>query len=273
MKVMVCIKRLLSLILVFSLALACEKKAVNPGGNGGDDPDTPVNPPVEIPEPPKDIVQANLFTVDFFSTLDETGFFITHDANTVKAHIKAQQAPKPVVYMVDRCDYVVGNRNPMVKLGVELKYHPFFAQTEKTGREVTKGTGLLTVYDPVQYDGVATGTAFMSGLAVNVPLATPKLVTIYTARLDSVSRLEEIVGQRSARLKDEAVVVGTVSGAIREELKKYAAEELGFRLEYSGSGKAYDVFVLCNPGYVCRSISEGKSDDCPYYRIAIERLN
>lgn len=273
MKVMLCIKRMLPLILGLSLALACEKKPVNPGGNGGDDPETPVNPPVEIPEPPKDIVQANLFMVDFFSTLDEVGFFITHDENTVKAHIKAQQAPGPVVYMVDRCDYVAGNLNPMVKLGVELKYRPFFAQTERTGREVTKGTGLLTVDNPVRYDGIATGTAFMSGLSINIPLATPRLVTIYTTRLVSVSRMEEIVGHRSAILKDEAVVIGTVSADIVDGLKKYAAEELGFRMEYFGSGNTYDVFVLCNPGYVCRSISEGKRDGCPYYRIAIERLN
>lgn len=266
-------KRIFLCICLLSTLFSCGEKTNNPGGNGGDDPDKPVNPPVEIPEPPKDIVQANLFTVDFFSTLDEASFFITHDENTIKSHIKAQQAPKPLFYFIDRCDYVTGEENKMTAVGKDLKYNAFFAQIEATDAVKTNGTGILTIYKPKRYDGIAEEGCFMSGVCFKAPLSTAVELTVYTTKLTDIEQFYTIIKKRSAALYEESVVVGTIAGSIKEQVKKYANDNLGLRMEYSGSDKAYDVFVLCNPGYVCRSISEGKRDDCPYYRIAIERLN
>lgn len=266
-------KRIFLCICLLSTLFSCGEKTNNPGGNGGDDPDKPVNPPVEIPEPPKDIVQANLFTVDFFSTLDEASFFITHDENTIKSHIKAQQAPKPLFYFVDRCDYVTGEENKMISVGKDLKYNALFAQVEATEAVKTNGTGILTVYKPKRYDGIAEDGSFMSGVRFKAPLGTAVELMVYTTKLTDIEQFYTIIKKRSAALYEEAVVVGTIAESIKEQVKKYANDTLGLRMEYSGSDKTYDVFVLCNPGYVCRSISEGKSDDCPYYRIAIERLN
>ena len=124
------------------------------------------------------------------------------------------------------------------------------------------------------YDGAAVGEYFMSGCTVPVPLSEITPVCVFTARIDDAAGAGKVFEEKSDRLVRDAVVVGTVSRDVKDEL----AELLAFgyptvRVMFYGSEDTeYDLFVLVPGSFVCRSIESLRMVNLPYYRISIEKL-
>ena len=139
-------KRILKAAVLLSvmMPLGCERTVV-PGDGGGD-----VN--VELPEPPEQIVEKNVFVIDFFSTLEDDGnFFEMRAASVAASHITGQTGKRPVMYLFDRTDAEVGKSNPAVEIALAAKAQPFFAQNRRSSYKV-EGTGIVTPYMVSDYD-------------------------------------------------------------------------------------------------------------------------
>lgn len=234
------------------------------GGNGGGT--------VEL-VPPDEVKSTNLFLIDFFSTLEDEGsFFTMRDPDSAVQHISGATGKKPVMYMFDRCDFNVGQENPMTKAAYRIGAWQFFSQIEPTASSVVKGTGILTRYVISDFDGMSSEGVFMSGCVQPVPMSTATYVCMYTARIDSLNDIRIIAGHRSQDLLGESVVVATVSNDVKREVVKYIEENMSLRANVYGSEDTeLDLLVIVPMSYVCRSIEKGTTVNLPYYRVSIEK--
>ena len=193
------------LLLLMLLSISSCRKWPDPSGNGGD--------PKEqgLPAPPEQVNPANVFIVDFFSTLEDDGdFFEKRDIAIASRHIREQSGKKPLLYMFDRADFTVGDSHPLNRMSYDIGIFQFFAQHQATGASVIQGTGMATFYPISKYDGFAGGEAFMSGCTIPAPLATVTPIVFYTTRIETVSQLEEVGQARSRALSGDAVIIGCV---------------------------------------------------------------
>ena len=243
---------------------APDKDGAGDGGESGDSAGL---------APPDEVKSANLFLIDFFSTLEDEGsFFTMRDPDSAVQHISGATGKMPVIYMFDRCDFVVGQENPMTKAAYRIGAWQFFSQNEPTSSSVVKGTGILTRYVISDFDGMSSEGVFMSGCVQPVPMSTATYVCMYTARIDSLEDIRIIAGHRSQDLLGESVVVATVSNDVKREVVKYIEENMSLRANVYGSEDTeLDLLVIVPMSYVCRSIEKGTTVNLPYYRVSIEK--
>lgn len=234
------------------------------GGNGGGT--------VEL-VPPDEVKSTNLFLIDFFSTLeDEDSFFTQRDPDSAVQHISGATGKLPVIYMFDRCDFVVGQENPMTKAAYRIGAWQFFSQIEPTALSVVKGTGILTRYVISDFDGIASEGVYMSGCVQPVPMKTTTAVCMYTTRIDSEDDIRTIAELKSQDLLGESVVVATVSNDVKTDVVKYIEDNMSLRASVYGSSETeLDLLVIVPMSYVCRSIEKETAVNLPYYRVSIEK--
>ena len=271
MEYMKVIKYLTIVSAVAVLMVSCSKPngPVTPVG-----PEPPVPPQPEVmPVPPEEVVENNLFAVDFFTSLSDEKYFDKRDPSVIISYIKGLSGRKPLVYMIDRSDFEVGKANPLLPLARELEYTSYFAQNINSGSYI-QGTGMLTFYPVKKYDGVCAGNnLFMSGCLVNAPLNQSTPVYVYTSRILSADGFSKIFGLRKERLFKEGVVIGTVLNSEKEEFKTFIEGAGPLRLSFAGSDSSgYDLFVIVPGSFVCRKIESGQKVNHPYYRVTIEKL-
>ena len=152
------------LALIFLSGCRKEEGYAGNGGTGGGTEEE--KPEVIVPEAPEEIVEGNVFVVDFFSDLEGgSGFFDTRDWNLAAGHILAQSGKRPVVYMFDGTGFSAGEVNPALRIANNVKGNAFFAQSEATSDHVD-GTGIVTLYQISDYDGIVSGSTFMSGCTI-----------------------------------------------------------------------------------------------------------
>lgn len=255
-------------ILAAVLTFSCSKGS-GPHGNAGTD-EGPV-----IPVPPEEVDMENVFLVDFMTTLTDESFLSRYETTAVEQQIKAQTGKKPLVNLIDRMDFEAGTPHPLVQLAKQLSAYPFFAQVAGTGRAMTPGTGILTIYPISDYDGAALeDETFISGCMLRAPLNPAADIIIYTARLEKEGQLDRIMEARRDRILKNGVLIGTIRKDLVPSLKDRFAKNTDFRLELrSGDGTAYDLFVIASVRFVCRDIAEGSSEDqVDHFRISIEKI-
>ena len=178
----------------------------------------------------------------------------------------------PVIYMFDRCDFVVGQESPMTKAAYRLGAWQFFAQIEPTTSSTVKGTGILTRYIISDFDGIGTEGVYMSGCVQPVPMKTTTAVCMYTARIDSVDDIQTIADLKSQDLLGESVVVATVANKVKADVVKYIENNMSLRAcVYGSEDTELDVLVIVPMSYVCRSIEKSAAVNLPYYRVSIEK--
>lgn len=256
--------------LLAAVSLSCTKQGgatVQPGDEGSTD-DT------RIPDPPETVVEGNVFMVDFFSALDGERFWDMRDYNVSVSHIKRQTGKKPLVYMFDRSDFAVGEDNDIIRIATANAMSPLFAQNKESG-DYVEGTGIVTLYSVADYDGVHPDKdVFMSGCRFNAPLNQPVPLCIYTARIESAKAMQRLFESRQESLRTDAVLIGTVNNAVKEEVEKYVSSSAGpVRFVLQGKeDKDYDLFVMVPASFVCRSVEELKTVNQTYFRISIEKL-
>lgn len=255
---------------VLSLLFSCQG-GLTPGGS--DEPEGPGNTPVELPEPPAKPNSANQFYVDFFSTLEDEGYFFeTRDAGVASEYVKGQTGMKSVVYMFDRADFTVGVSHPFNKMSYDINVYQFFAQTQQTTATTTEGTGMLTRYIISKFDGLAQNGAYMSGCTIPVPLNKSTPICIYTTKITSLAQMEEIYKAKSQALQGDAVIIGTVDNKVKDEVTNYIENTMALRAEVYGSDNtAMDLLVVVPASYVCRAVEPGMRVNLPYYRVLIEK--
>lgn len=223
--------------------------------------------------PPDEVKSSNLFLIDFFSTLEDEGsFFTQRDPDSAVQHISGATGKLPVIYMFDRCDFVVGQEHPMTKAAYRIGAWQFFSQIEPTASSVVKGTGILTRYVISDFDGIASDGVYMSGCVQPVPMSTATYVCMYTTRIDSLEDIRTISDLRSKDLLGESVVVATVSNKVKKDVVKYIEDNMSLRAGIYGSEDTeLDLLVIVPMSYVCRSIEKGMTVNLPYYRVSIEK--
>ena len=227
----------------------------------------------ELPEPPEQEKLSNVFIVDMFSTLEDDGYFFEmRDITSLGQHISAQTGKRPLVYMVDRADFTVGQSHPFNKLSYNINIYQLFAQQEATKETTTKGTAIATQYPVTVYDGIAQGGAYMSGLTVSAPLSTATPVCIYTTKINSLDQMVQIYETRSKKLLDNGVIVGLVDNSVKADVVNYAEDTMSLRaVTYGSDDTRLDVLVVVPPSYVCRGIENGKTVNLPFYKVRIEK--
>lgn len=239
----------------------------NSGGGGGDTGNT------DLPVPPEEVNSSNLFNIDFFSTLEDDGYFFeTRDIGVASQFIKDQKGRMSMLYMFDRADFTVGVSHPFNKMSYDIGIYQFFAQNQPTSSTVTEGTGIATRYTISDYDGLAQNQAYMSGCTVPVPLKTPTNICIYTTRIESLDQIKEIYKARSNTLLGDAVIVGTVRNDIKSSVIEYIEGTMSLRAATFGSDDtALDLLVVVPASYICREIASGQTVNLPYYKVIIEK--
>lgn len=105
------------------------------------------DPQPEFPTPPEQTKEANVFIIDFFSTLEDEGdFFISRDAGVAADYIKAQSGKRSIVYMFDRADYQISEEQAATKIAYQVSAFPYFAQSAAAKAETIPGTAMVTRY-------------------------------------------------------------------------------------------------------------------------------
>ena len=255
---------------VLSIFFSCQGGLTpDDGGNEGGEN----TPPVELPEPPAKPNSANQFYVDFFSSLEDDGYFFeTRDTGVASEYVKGQTGMKSVVYMFDRADFTVGVSHPFNKMSYDINVYQFFAQSNKTTPTTTEGTGIVTRYIISRFDGLAQNGAYMSGCTIPVPLNKSTPICIYTTKIKSLDQIKEIHKAKSQALQGDAVIVGTVDNKVKDEVTNYIKNTMSLRAEVLESNDtAMDLLVVVPASYVCRAIEPGMRVNLPYYRVLIEK--
>ena len=269
-------KKLINIIALFAIVAtsldSCGKIENSSQTPGGDNPDVEEN---VFPEPPTEIIQENLFKVDFLTDLSTNSQKDIISANDIVSFIQSITEKKPLIYMIDRMDYEVGKVHPSVLVAKSLSMHPFFAQCGTTTGENIPGTSLLTIYPIDDYDGaMCSGDSFISGCKLRAPLRQAQDLTFYTSKIETLSQLKGLIQLKLDRLRKDSIMTGTVRRSLGAEMKQYIENEVGSRLYLKEvEGKDYSLFVMMPPVFVCRDIEKGKIENqLDYYRISIEKL-
>lgn len=260
---------ILAFVYLMFLVNSCEGTGPAPENPGTG----PGSGSAELPEPPEQEKLSNVFIVDMFSTLEDDGYFFEmRDITSLGQHISAQTGKRPLVYMVDRADFTVGQSHPFNKLSYNINIYQLFAQQEATKETTTKGTAIATQYPVTVYDGIAQGGAYMSGLTVSAPLSTATPVCIYTTKINSLDQMVQIYETRSKKLLDNGVIVGLVDNSVKADVVNYAEDTMSLRaVTYGSDDTRLDVLVVVPPSYVCRGIENGKTVNLPFYKVRIEK--
>lgn len=255
---------ILTTALAAALLCACEK---NP-----DKPTTPTPPSTQLPEPPAEMNANNTFAVDYFTDLkDEDSYFVRRDIGIAKNHVLGENGKKAVMFFFDRMDFTAGEPSPLLKICSGNNVWPLFAQQEPSGKQVTKGCGIITKTMVSDFDGIYDSDVFLSGANIHIQTGIPGRTTIYTGRIDKMSQLDEIFSKKSVKLSENAVIIGRVKNGLEKELESKVAS-YSCRSFISEGAEGWSLYVICPPEYVCRGAESKKTVTLGYYRITIERI-
>ena len=211
-------------MLLAALATACGPVPDNGGGNtpgGGNNNGGDYVAP-EVPETP---VSANLFRVDYFTTLEAEGnYFTMRDAGVASQFIGSQEAPRSVAYMFDLCNFTVGQKQPAVQMAYDNKANSFFLQTGPTMAQTTEGTAMVSRYASSSIVGTTGADGVnISGVTFNVGLSKSATLTFYTARIESVEEVEKAVEHFGVSWQNDGVLIASVLADQKEAISSWLA--------------------------------------------------
>lgn len=256
------LKILMMVILTAGVTFSCKDPVITDEG-------------YEAPAPPAEVIERNLFTVEFYSRLNESTLFNENDVDVVVNRITSITAP--LAYLFDRSDAFIGQTSPVVDIGWRTKTKSFFVQNTLSETFV-QGTGMIVRPIINVFDGAAIpDTLFIGGCTLMAPLGNPVVVTLITCKLDDKMQLPALVRILGDGLKTNKVMIGTVKQNIADDMKNYLKYNMkDFRLSFHATnieGKTHQLFMLSPTNFVAREVISATVGSLPMYQCKIEFLN
>ena len=244
------------------------------GDNGSQPEPPPIDEGYVAPEPPAAINDYNLFTVEFYSKLNNESLFGESSYDEVINHIDSEK--KTLYFLFDMVEAIPGKPSPIVDIAWKTKSVPFFAQNN-AGTGTIKGTGIITRQLVNIYPGIyASNSLFVAGCNVSVPLYQTNRLSLMTCKIEGESQFGLLVERKIAGAEPNQIVIGTIAAGLENDFKEYLKYNLtNFRIAITSSvqsGKTHKLFILSPVKFVMRETKETSVGNIPVYQCKIEYL-
>jgi hypothetical protein len=266
------LKYLLTVVVCMSLLVSC-------GKNGGGEEPTPPTPPsdgYEAPDPPTQVNAYNMFTIDFWSRLDD-GPLLKEGSSyaDITTHVKSETTTQ--VFMLDRLDMTLGKPSPLVDIAVKTRYVPFFAPTGVT-KYRSEGTGIIVQKPIYIFPGkIFADGLIISGCNVTLPLYRSREISVVTCKITAATEFEAVAKGAIDNINSPRVVVGTITTELEDDFReflKYNTTDFRISVTEADTGaKAYKLFVLTPVYVVVRDVRQTSTGEIPLYRLKLEYLD
>lgn len=226
------------------------------------------------PEPPTEINDRNLISLEFYSRLNGETLFGTDGYQPVVDHINSSTSA--LAYFFDRSDALIGQKSSVVDIALKTKTKTFFVQNNLSSAYV-EGTGILVRPIINAFEGFAApDTLFAGGCTLVAPLGQPVTVTLMTCRITEKLQFQPLVHNLGDGLKTNRVLTGTIHTSLTEEFSRHLKYKLkDFRLSYykpAEAGSDYLLFFLTPLNFVFRGAVASTVGTVPLYECKIEHL-
>ncbi len=239
---------------------------------------TPVEPEdlgYEAPMPPATINQNNVFTIEFYSLLNDNSLFQSSNYQSIINHLRENITS--LAYLFDRSDVEFGETPSVVDIAWQSKMNSFFIQNN-IDQDKIEGTGMIVRPLVTVFEGKAVVDSFyIGGCALFAPLSHPLSITLMSCKIDQKYQFPILTKYIGELFPTNKVIVGTLKNEMEEEMKTYLKYHLkNFRLLIFSSENqqnTYKLFFLTPVNFVCRNISISLVENIPVYECKIEYLN
>ncbi len=239
---------------------------------------TPVEPEdlgYEAPMPPATINQNNVFTIEFYSLLNDNSLFQSSDYQSIINHLSENITS--LAYLFDRSDVEFGETPSVVDIAWQSKMNSFFIQNN-IDEDKIEGTGMIVRPLVTVFEGMAVVDSFyIGGCALLAPLSQPVSIILMTCKITQNFQFSLITKFIGELFPTNKVIVGTLKNDMEEELKTYLKYHLkNFRLSFynpENQQNTYKIFFLTPVNFVCRDVTKTRIEDIPMYECKIEYLN
>jgi hypothetical protein len=226
------------------------------------------------PEPPVEINDRNLISLEFYSRLNDETLFGPDGYQPVVERINTNTSA--LAYFFDRSDALIGQKSSTVDIARKTKTKTFFVQNNLSTAYV-EGTGIVVRPIINAFEGfVAPDTLFAGGCTLVAPLGQPVTVTLMTCRITEKQQFQALVRNLGDVLKTNRVLTGTIRNSLTEEFGRYLKYNLkDFRLSFFKPVEAnpeYQLFFLTPLNFVFRGAVASTVGTVPLYECKIEYL-
>ena len=160
------------------------------------------------PNAPSTINQVNVFTVEFYSRLNNDKLFETANYEGIISHIMANKIP--IVYFFDRIDHTIGQTSAINQIGWESKTNSFFVQNTQNKLNI-EGTGMIVRPIINNISGSAfPDSLYFSGCTMVAPCAQPVVVSMLTCRLNQEYQFSLLSRALGKNLDSNKIFIGTI---------------------------------------------------------------
>lgn len=229
----------------------------------------------EAPIPPAKVNPNNVFTIEFYSLLNDQSLFQRSDYQSIIDHLSKNKTS--LAYLFDRSDVEFGKTSLVVDIAWQSKMNSFFIQNN-VDEEKTEGTGMIVKPLVPVFEGIAVVDSFyIGGCALLAPLSQPVSIILSTCKITQNFQFPMIIKYIGELFATNKVIVGTLKNDMEEELKTYLKYHLkNFRLSFynpENQQNTYKIFFLTPVNFVCRNVTKTMIDNIPTYECKIEYLN
>jgi len=229
----------------------------------------------EAPVPPVTVNQSNVFTIEFYSLLNNEPLFKNYEYKSVVDHITGNKIA--LAYLFDRSDIELGETPSIVDIAWKSKMNSFFIQNNIDEKKI-EGTGMIVRPLVNVFEGIAIVDSFyIGGCALLAPLSQPLSITLMTCKINQNYQFPILTKYIGESFNTNKVIIGTLKNDMEEGMKTYLKYHLkNFRLSFffpENQQNAYMIFFLTPVNFVCRNIDNSLVGNIPMYECKIEYLN
>jgi hypothetical protein len=229
----------------------------------------------EAPPAPTEVNQNNLFTVEFFSQLNDARLFEDKNFQPVVSHIA--ENTKTLAFFFDRSDAVIGQTSPVVQIAWETRTKSFFVQNNLSNNSL-QGTGIIVRSLVNAFEGIGiTDSLYLSGCVMSAPLSKPITLNLMTCKLIEKYQFPLLVKALGDMLLANKILIGSVKNNLAVELQSHLKKNMkDFRISFFSStstDKTYQLFFLTPVNFVHRDVKVTTVGKTPMFECKIEYLN
>jgi hypothetical protein len=226
------------------------------------------------PDPPSTVVEGNLFTIDFFSRLNDETLFQSNDYTELVSYILSNNSS--LAFFFNRSDATIGEPDPVVNVAWKTKLNPFFVPGG-SGDGTIEGTGLIFRSLITAYEGVNhNDSLYLAGCSVTAPCNQPVVLTLISCDLTEQYQFPMLVLSVGDSLKTNKIVIGSIPTDSQDAFGEYLRYHLkGFRLYFfqpETSDSTETFYILSPTHFVCRGVDAQTKGELPLYPCKIEYL-